>query len=107
MFLNPLLLLAGLAAIGVPIYVHLQQRRRKVRVVFSSLRLVEESQRIARQRRKITNWPLFLLRCLVIGLLAFVFGRPLLQAFRSDGLSRKETEREREEEITKEREERM
>ena len=91
MFLNPLLLLTGVAALAVPVYVHLQMRRRRVRVVFSSLRLVEESQRVALRRRRITNWPVFLLRCLAVLLLAFVFGRPLLDAFRDPVSGRKET----------------
>lgn len=91
MFLNPLLLLTGIASLAIPVYVHLQMRRRRVRVVFSSLRLVEESQRVARRRRRITNWPVFLLRCLAVVLLAFVFGRPLLNAFRDPVSGRKET----------------
>ena len=89
-FLHPFLLAAGVAALAIPVYVHLQMRRRKLRVVFSSLRLVEESQRVARRRRKITNWPLFLLRLLMIALLAFVFGRPLIQGLAGEGLRRKE-----------------
>ena len=91
MFLNPLLLLTGVAALAVPVYVHLQMRRRRVRVVFSSLRLVEESQRVARRRRRITNWPVFLLRCLAVLLLACVFGRPLLDSFRDPVSGRRET----------------
>ena len=89
-FLHPLLLAAGIAALAIPIYVHLQMRRRRTRVVFSSLRLVEESQRIARRRRKITNWPIFLLRCLIIAMVAMVFGRPLIRGLAGDGLGRKE-----------------
>lgn len=90
-FLHPLLLAAGIAGLAIPIYVHLQMRRRRTRVVFSSLRLVAESQRIARRRRKITNWPIFLLRCLVVAMVALVFARPLIRGFSSDGLGRKET----------------
>lgn len=90
-FLHPLLLAAGVAAFAIPIYVHLQMRRRKTRVVFSSLRLVVESQRIARRRRRITNWPIFLLRCLVVALVAMVFGRPLIRGLAGDGIGRKET----------------
>ena len=90
-FLNPLLLAAGLAALTIPVIVHLQRRRRKVRVVFSSLRLVVQSQRITRRRRRITDWPILLLRMLAVALVAFVFGRPWLQSLASGSLGHKET----------------
>ena len=90
-FLNPLLLAVGLGALAIPVAVHLQRRRRKVRVVFSTLHLVEASQRITRRRRRITDWPIMLLRLLAIALLAFGFGRPWLARLAHGTPGRKES----------------
>ena len=90
-FLNPLLLIVGLAALAIPVLVHLQRRRQRVRVVFSTLKLVNESQRITRRRRRITDWPILLLRLLAIGLLAFGFGRPWLSSLASNAPGHKES----------------
>ena len=76
MFLNPTLLLVGLAALAIPTLIHLQRRRRRIRVTFSSLKLIEECQSESRRPRRITDWPIWLLRILAVGLLALVFARP-------------------------------
>jgi len=44
-FVNPLLLIAGLACLAIPVLVHLQRRRQPKRVVFSTLRLMQPSQK--------------------------------------------------------------
>ena len=90
-FLNPYIFAAGVAGLALPIIVHLQRRRRRVRVMFSSLRLVEESQRITRKRLKITDWPILLLRLLAVALLAFAFGRPWLQSLAGTASGQKES----------------
>jgi len=81
--LNPLLLAVGLLGVVSPVLVHLMMRQRRKRKVFSSLRLIEECRRVSKHRRRIRNWPLFLLRVLCIMLLALLFGKP---AF-SDGVT--------------------
>ena len=70
-FLAPLFLL-GLAALAVPVLVHLIQRERKTPIEFPSLMFVRRIPYQSVQRRRITNWPLFLLRCaaIILGLLA-------------------------------------
>ena len=68
--------LAGLAALGLPIWMHLYQRVASRRVPVSSLRLVPETPRVARGRRRIQYWPLFLLRALGVLLLGAAFARP-------------------------------
>ena len=88
---NPLLLAAGLGLISIPILVHLQMRRQRKRVVFSSLKLIEASQRISKRRRRIKNWPLFLMRCLIVSLLGFVFARPFIKDFMGGGSRGRET----------------
>ena len=79
MFLpNPWLLGLGLLGIISPFLIHLMMRQRRVKKVFSSLRLIEECHRVSKHRKRIKNWPLFLLRILLIILLALLFGKPLL-----------------------------
>ena len=70
---------AGLVAIGLPLWMHLYQRVASRRVSVSSLRLVPQTPRIARSRRKIKHWPLFLLRALGVVLLGLAFARPGLE----------------------------
>src|SRR6266852_328042 len=56
----------GLAAIAVPILIHLIQRERKVVVHFPSLMFLRKIPYQSVQRRKIHNWLLLLLRTAVI-----------------------------------------
>lgn len=76
-FLAPLFLL-GLAALAVPVLVHLIQRERKTPIEFPSLMFVRRIPYQSVQRRRITNWPLFLLRCAAIILIVLAFSRPFL-----------------------------
>jgi hypothetical protein len=74
-FLNPLFLL-GLAAIAVPVIVHLVRRTRAPRVEFPSLMFVRRIPQRTIRRRRMQNWLLFALRCLAFLLLVFAFVRP-------------------------------
>jgi len=76
-FLAPLFLL-GLTALAVPVLVHLIQRERKTPIEFPSLMFVRRIPYQSVQRRRITNWPLFLLRCAAIVLIVLAFSRPFL-----------------------------
>ncbi|MEZ4425744.1 MAG: BatA domain-containing protein [Gemmatimonadota bacterium] len=76
-FLTPWFL-AGLAAVAVPIIVHLIQRDRKTVVRFPSLMFLERIPFRSVRRQTIRNWPLFLLRLAAIVLLALAFARPFL-----------------------------
>jgi hypothetical protein len=73
--LAPLFLL-GLAALAVPVLVHLIQRERKNPIAFPSLMFVSRIPYQSVRRRRITNWPLFLLRCLAVILIVLAFSRP-------------------------------
>lgn len=73
--LAPLFLL-GLAALAVPVLVHLIQRERKTPIEFPSLMFVRRIPYQSVQRRRIQNWPLFLLRCLAVILIVLAFSRP-------------------------------
>ena len=76
-FLYPLLL-AGIAAIGVPIVLHMIRRHTRKRVTFSSLMFVRTTAPRLRNRSRVENLPLLILRCLLLILLAVAFARPLL-----------------------------
>lgn len=74
-FLAPLFL-AGLAALAVPIIVHLTHKERKDVVVFPSLMFLTRIPYQAVRRQRIRNWLLFAMRCLALILLALAFARP-------------------------------
>jgi hypothetical protein len=76
-FLAPLFF-AGLAALAVPILVHLTHKERKDVVVFPSLMFLTKIPYQAVRRQRIRHWLLFALRCLALILLAFAFARPFL-----------------------------
>ena len=74
-FLAPLLLL-GLAALAIPVLVHLIHRERAEVIQFPSLMFLERVPYRSMRRQKIRNWPLFLLRCAALILLILAFSRP-------------------------------
>ena len=74
-FLAPLFF-AGLAAIAVPIIVHLIQRERKDVIEFPSLMFIRKIPYQSVERRRIHNWPLLLLRAAAMALLIAAFARP-------------------------------
>jgi len=76
-FLAPLFF-AGLAAIAVPIIVHLIQRERKTIVQFPSLMFVRRIPYQSVERRRIHNWLLLLMRAAAMVLLVTAFARPFL-----------------------------
>src|SRR5204863_4347081 len=69
--------LAGFAAVVVPIVLHLRHRDKDTPHRFPSLMFVERLPIRTAQRRRITDWPLLLLRALAIVLLVLAFARPL------------------------------
>jgi hypothetical protein len=77
-FLVPLFL-AGLAALVIPVLVHLRHRERKEPVRFPSLMFLRRVPFREVSRQQIHHWPLFLLRCLVVALLAAAFARPFFR----------------------------
>src|SRR5689334_7793428 len=66
----------GLAAIAVPVLIHLIQRERKEVIHFPSLMFLRKIPYQSVKRRKIHNWLLLLLRCAAIALIALAFSRP-------------------------------
>src|ERR1051326_5746420 len=74
-FLTPLFFV-GLAAIAVPVLIHLIQRERKEVIHFPSLMFIRKIPYQSVQRRKIHNWLLLLLRSAAIALIVLAFARP-------------------------------
>lgn len=77
-FLAPLFF-AGLAAIAIPVLVHLIQRERKRVIEFPSLMFVQKIPYQSVRRRRIRHWPLLLMRALAIALIVAAFARPFLR----------------------------
>jgi hypothetical protein len=77
-FLVPAFLI-GLIAIGVPLLLHLRRRDRHQPVPFPSLMFLAQMPIRTERRRRITDWPLLLLRVLAVALLVAAFARPFLR----------------------------
>jgi hypothetical protein len=76
-FLAPLFFV-GLAALAVPVIVHLIQRERKDIVEFPSLMFLRKIPYQSVERRRIHNWLLLMLRAAAMALLIAAFARPFL-----------------------------
>lgn len=85
-FLAPLFL-AALAAIAIPILVHLTNRPRERVLPFPSLMFLQRVQYRTVRRQQIRHWILFLLRAAVIILVAAAFARPLFEGSGADALA--------------------
>lgn len=77
-FLSPLWLL-GLAALAIPILIHLVQRERRNIVAFPSLMFVRKIPYKSVRRRRIHHWWLLLLRAVAIALIIMAFARPFVR----------------------------
>lgn len=78
-FLVPAIL-AGLAALGIPLLLHLRQRDRQRPVPFPSLMFLRRVPIRTDRRRRITDLPLLVLRALIVALLVLAFARPYLRS---------------------------
>lgn len=74
-FLQPFFLL-GLLAIGVPIAIHLINRRKATRQPFPAMRLLLQSNQKEAPSIKLRQWLLLALRILVVAALAFALAKP-------------------------------
>ena len=82
MFLNWLMLI-GLAAIAIPIIIHLLNRQRATIVDWGAMRFLMESLTSRKRRILIEEIILMCLRCLAVALLALALARPFLPAHTS------------------------
>ena len=74
-FLNPIML-AGLAAIGIPIVIHLLNRRKFQKVVWAAMRFLQASIEKNQRRLQIEDMILLAVRCLLVALIALALARP-------------------------------
>lgn len=68
--------LAGLAAIAIPVLMHLRDRNEETPTRFPSLMFLVRLPIRTSDRRKVTDWPLLLLRALAVAILVLAFSRP-------------------------------
>ena len=71
-------LLGGLALVGVPILIHLLNRRRFVIVPFAAMRFLQDAFAQRRRRLRMENLLLLLLRCAVVLLAALAMALPFV-----------------------------
>jgi hypothetical protein len=76
-FLYPLFL-AGIAAVSLPILLHMIRRQTRKRVTFSSLMFLRTTVPRFKNRSRLENVLLLILRCIILCLLAFAFSRPFV-----------------------------
>src|SRR5438034_6616308 len=77
-FLAPLFLV-GLAAIAIPVLIHLIQRERKRVVEFPSLMFLRKIPYQSVRRRRIRDWFLLLMRLTALALIVLAFARPFFK----------------------------
>jgi hypothetical protein len=77
-FLNPVYLFA-LAAVAVPILIHIFSRRRVPEVPFSTIRFLNRSDRRSMMRINVRRLLLLFLRILAVALVALAFARPVVR----------------------------
>ena len=78
--LAPLFAVAGLIGASIPLILHLLNRERARRLVFSTVRFIQMSHQTNVRRHKLRRLLLLLLRILILALLGFAFARPFFAA---------------------------
>lgn len=78
-FLAPAIL-AGLAAVSIPVAIHLLNKFRVKIVPWAAMRFLAESLRKNERRLKLEDLILLLIRCLLVALLVLAFARPALKS---------------------------
>lgn len=77
-FVHAGLAIAGLAAVAIPIVIHLLFRQRRRPIEWGAMRFLLEAYRRSRHRMRLEQWLLLALRCLILALLGLALARPLL-----------------------------
>jgi hypothetical protein len=77
-FVAPLVLV-GLAALAIPVLIHLIQRERKRVVEFPSLMFLQKIPYQSVRRRRIRDWFLLLMRLTALALIVLAFSRPFFK----------------------------
>ncbi len=88
-FFTNLALLGGLAALGIPILIHLLLKRKTQRLRFSTVQFFVKQDERANKRRKLRHWLLLAVRLLLVALLVLAFARPYWKGNQAAGDFRK------------------
>ena len=75
--LNPLLAVAGIALVAIPVVIHILNRRRFKRVSWAAMDFLLRAMKKNRKRLRFESWLLLLTRCAVLALLGLAMARPL------------------------------
>ena len=78
-FLNGLFLF-GLAAVALPILIHILNRRKLRKVRFSTLEFIEELNKRRMSKINLRRWIVLLLRALAVAFVALAFARPTIRS---------------------------
>src|SRR5215213_10169316 len=70
-------ILFALAAVSIPILIHLLHRQRTTPVKWGAMQFLLESPLQLKRRRRVDHWLLMLLRMAAVALLVFALARPL------------------------------
>ncbi|MES2709632.1 MAG: BatA and WFA domain-containing protein [Verrucomicrobiota bacterium] len=81
----------GLAALAIPLWLHLSRKRQYRKMPIGTLRFLEEILRERRKRSRFEEWPLLILRLLCVTLLTLVFMRPFMNSAQETDAERVET----------------
>lgn len=87
MFTAPALAGAGLAAVSIPIAIHMLSRLRRQRVVWAAMRFLEAAYKRQRRRMQLEQWLLLLVRCLLLAILGLALAGPQSALLGALGLS--------------------
>ena len=79
-FLAPLFVAAGIVGASIPIILHLLNRERARRLVFSTVRFIQMSHQTNVRRHKLKRLLLLLMRILILAFLGVAFARPFFAA---------------------------
>lgn len=78
--------LAGLAAVALPVIIHLLNKLRVREVRWAAMRFLQAAAKKNQRRVKMQDLLLLILRCLVLALIVFAFARPTFQAIEKSSL---------------------
>ena len=79
-FLTASFAIAGAIGASIPLILHLLNRERARRLIFSTVRFIQMSHQTNVRRHKLKRWLLLLMRILILALLGLAFARPFFAA---------------------------
>src|SRR4051794_15344844 len=71
-------ILFGLAAVSIPVFIHLLHRQRTTPIKWGAMQFLLESKLQQKRRKRVDHWLLLLLRMAAVALVVLALARPLL-----------------------------